>query len=186
MKVTRLPGTGLGSLSPRMRRVLRDIGILLVVFAAGYSLAFVLLSPSSIVTSDHVVPRVVDQPLEVARTELEKLNLRVKVDAQRPNAFVARGAVTSQDPPPGLTLGDGGTVSLVVSDGPAYVTVPDVSGMSLTLGSQILRLAGFRVGRVDSVLNRTEDPQVVITTRPAAGSARLPGETIDFIVTKAP
>lgn len=186
MKVSRLTAPPGFTPPPRARRLLRDLGILAAVFAVGYVLAFVLLSPAPLVTSEHAVPRVLEQPLDSARAQLEQLGLRVKVEDQRPHPTIPQGAVMAQDPPAGLILGEGGTVALTVSSGPAYASVPDVRSMTFAQASTIVRLAGFRIGTIDSIASRDGEAGIVITTRPASGAARLPGEKVDFIVTRAP
>jgi beta-lactam-binding protein with PASTA domain len=73
------------------------------------------------------------------------------------------------------------TVQLVVSSGPAPVTVPDVIGLSLSSAERILDAAGIKVGTVDTV-QASGELGVVIATRPGAGNGRPRGATVDVVV----
>jgi len=72
-------------------------------------------------------------------------------------------------------------VQLVLSAGPAPVTVPDVVGFAMSEAEKVLDAAGVKVGRVDTVRAGSETG-VVIATRPAAGSGRPRGAAVDLVV----
>ena len=60
-----------------------------------------------------------------------------------------------------------------MSDGPAPVPVPDVSGKTFDEASQQLTAAGFTVSRADD-FSDTVDKDKVIGTDPAGGPGREP------------
>jgi serine/threonine-protein kinase len=84
------------------------------------------------------------KPAAQARAALEKAGLVVEEGERRNDDSVPKDAVLSQDPAGG-TLFRGDKVTLVVSDGPVLVAVPDVVGKQVDEAQRILEAAGFRV-----------------------------------------
>lgn len=162
------------------------VGVVVVVAAvAGYLLSL-LAWPAPIVTQDAAVALVVDQPLEAAEAALTGQGFRVKVlDARESDPQLPAEHVTWQDPPGGMRLPRGSVVTLTLSAGPAPVAVPDVAQFTREDAEQVLVAAGLRVGRIDSLPSRVERG-VVVLTRPAAGTPRLAGGSVDLVVSRGP
>ena len=76
-------------------------------------------------------------------------------------------------------------MTLTPSAGRLQIPVPDLSGVEAQQAAVILAAAGFRLGAIDTVIDRQRDLGVVLGTRPSAGSARLPGDEIELIVNGA-
>ena len=163
------------------RRFVRDLGLVALTALVGYVITTVWMTPDSVASSDHSVPRVLELPVDKARAELTKLGFRIRMEAQRTSPDVARGAVLWQDPPPETILPPGATVQLTVSDGPAPVIVPDVVGLSLPYAERILSAAGIKVGNVDTV-RAAPEPGVVMTVRPPPGNGQPRGSSVDLLV----
>lgn len=79
-----------------------------------------------------------------AQAALEDLGLKVE-RRERNSQSVARGLVISTDPKGGATAYRGDTITLVVSQGPPLVTVPNVVGRSESQARSALEAAGFTV-----------------------------------------
>jgi serine/threonine-protein kinase len=90
------------------------------------------------------VPDVVGSPADGAEATLKDLGLKVKRSEQFSES-VARGSVISADPAAGATAYRGDRVTLVVSQGPPLVTVPNVVGKGQAAAKAELERAGFRV-----------------------------------------
>jgi eukaryotic-like serine/threonine-protein kinase len=163
------------------RRWLRDGLIVAATFGIGYIIASAWLSPVSLFSSDHAVPRILDLPVAEAEAKLAELGFRGRAIAGRAHPTIPAGRVAWQDPPPGVVLGENTVVSYVPSMGPAPIPVPDVIGFSRPHAERVLDAAGLRAGVVDTVAADPE-PGVVIATRPAAGTAREPGAAVDLVV----
>lgn len=84
------------------------------------------------------------KPAKDAVAALEKLGLKVVATARENSTTVPKDSVVSQRPASG-TLHKGDTVTLVVSDGPPLVDVPNVVGKQVDNARAILRAAGFKV-----------------------------------------
>jgi beta-lactam-binding protein with PASTA domain len=169
--------------SAAWRGFLRDIGLIVATFVLGYGISVLWLSPGSMFSKDHPVPRVLEMTDPKARQKLNELGFRPRLDAERPSDAFPAGTVIWQDPPPGTVLQPNSVVQLVVSTGPTLVAVPDVIGLNVPQASKILTAAGVRVGAVDSSAAGSE-PGVILATRPAAGIGRTRGSPVALIVSK--
>ena len=164
------------------RRFARDLGLVALTFAVGYAASSYYLSPGSVTDDQHAIPRVLGQPVDQARAALSNAGFRSRVDGERPSQSVRRGGVVWQDPPADMVIPPNAMVQLVLSAGPAPVTVPDVVGLALPYAEKVVEAAGIRVGRVDTVRSAGAEAGVVIATRPGAGNGRPRGSAVDLVV----
>lgn len=163
------------------KRFARDMGLVALVALIGYAISGYWISPGAVFTSEHAVPRVLELPVADARERLDQLGFRVRVDGERANPVIPQGAVVWQDPPPETVVPPNSTVQLVLSGGPAPVTVPDVVGLSLPFAESIIEAAGLKLGRVDRVTSGQE-ADVVLSMRPPPGNGRPPGFSVELLV----
>lgn len=163
------------------RRFRRDIALVAAVALVGYAISAYWISPGAVFASELAVPRVLELPQADARERLTELGFRVRVEGERPNPTIPRGAVVWQDPPPDMVVPPNSAVQLVLSDGPAPVNVPDVVGLSLPYAKSVVEAAGLKPGRVDRVTSGQE-ADVVLSVRPPPGNGRPPGSTVEFLV----
>lgn len=161
------------------------MGLIALTFVVGYAISVFWLSPGTIFTKDHALPRVLELPEPEARRKLSELGFRPRLDGERHNDAFPRGTVIWQDPPAATVLPPNSVVQLVVSAGPSLVAVPDVIGMSLPQATKIMSAAGVRPGSVDTVPGGPE-PGVVLATRPSAGVGRPRGSPIAVVVSRGP
>jgi eukaryotic-like serine/threonine-protein kinase len=159
------------------------MGLILATFIIGYGISAFWLTPGSVFSKDHSLPRVLELPETKARQKLTELGFRPRVEGERPSDAFAAGTVIWQDPPPGTILQPNSVVQLVVSTGPTLVAVPDVIGLSVPQAAKILSAAGVRVGSVDSSVAGSE-AGVILATRPAAGVGRPRGSTVALVVSR--
>jgi len=167
------------------RGFLRDIGLIVLTFVIGYGISVLWLSPGSVFTKDHSLPRVLELTEAQARNKLTELGFRPRLDGERQNDKFPRGTVIWQDPPAGTVLPPNSVVQLVVSAGPSLVAVPDVIGFNLPQATKIFSAAGVRVGAVDTVAGGQERG-VVLATRPAAGVGRPRGAPVALVISRGP
>jgi serine/threonine-protein kinase len=98
---------------------------------------------------------------------------------------VPAGGVIGTDPAAGAKAPRDSSVTLLVSDGPAPVPVPDVSKLSFDQASQQLTAAGFSVARADDFSSTVPKDQVIGTDPPAGQSANR-GASVTVHVSKGP
>lgn len=160
---------------------LRAGAVVLATFGVGYVIATAWLSPVPMFSSDHAVPRLLELPMGAVEEKLAELEFRGRAAAGRPHPSIPAGRVAWQDPPAGMVLPVNSIINYAASTGPAPIPVPDVIGFTRQHAERVLAAAGLRVGGVDTVAADPE-PNVVIATRPAAGTGRERGATVDLVV----
>lgn len=99
---------------------------------------------------------------------------------------VPSGNVISQNPTAGTSLLPGASISLVISDGPAPVTVPDVVGATQAAAESALGSAGLATGVVTTQFDISVPAGSVISQAPSAGTLVSSGSTVDLIVSDGP
>ena len=96
------------------------------------------------ISSGFDAPDVVGMDVDEANGQLAEAGLDVDVTEQEDDD-VPEGEVMEQDPGGGESVGQGDTVAVTVSEGPAEVDIPDVVGMSVDEAREELEDAGFEV-----------------------------------------
>ncbi|MEE2769337.1 MAG: protein kinase [Actinomycetota bacterium] len=138
-------------------------------------------------TRDNVrtVPVLPGSAGDSARDLLEALGWTVEERFDRLDGTV-EGEVLATQPVGGASLGDGGTVVLVLSLGPERVQVPDgLAGKSLAGVERLLDSAGLTVGEVSHAYSEEVDPGVVIEV--LGTSPDLPrGNGVPLLVSDGP
>jgi len=135
-----------------------------------------------LVVSQGPKPRVIPnglpgQSADAVRAALQNLQLR-STTTQAYDETVKAGQVISTAPAGGATAARGSVVSIVVSQGPKPVTVPDVSRARTPQGAAaLLEAAGLTPGNVSGPLLGTP-----AASRPAAGAQVPRGTTVDIIL----
>lgn len=167
------------------RRLLRQAAVVVGAFLLGYLITVFWLFPAPIFRTEHAVPRVLDLGATEARKRLEEQGFRVRIEEPQTDPTVPRGAVVWQDPAPATVMPPNTQVSLVLSDGPPSVSVPDVSGFPRALAEKVLRAAGFAPGRRDT-LPAASEAGIVVQTRPGPGMGRPAGSTVDLVISSGP
>ena len=174
-----------GLRSVAWRRFALDLGLIVLVALVGFGVTSTWISPGPILGEDKAVPRVIEMPEDEARKALTDAGFRPRVASEWPNQQIPRGAVAWQDPAPEMVLPPNTTVELVLSAGPAPVTVPDVVGLAEPFAERIIEASGLAVGSVDTVSGAVE-AGVVLAVRPPPGHGRSRGSRIELVVSGGP
>src|SRR2546429_2552413 len=107
---------------------------LLGALLGGYLTASLLLFPAPLLHGHGVVPRVLGLSLQEASDQLRKAGLQLQDGGSEPHPTAPQGTIVWQDPPPGVSAPAGLRVTLVSSEGPPKIPVPDVAGLDGELG----------------------------------------------------
>ena len=167
------------------QRTIRQGLIVLGAFFIGYLISLFWLFPSPLLSRDLAVPRLIDIGMTEARRQLESHRLRFRIEDQRTDPTAPKGTVIWQDPPPGVVVPPNTQVTLVLSEGPPDVPVPDVGGFPRALAERVLQAAGFAIGSGDTVPS-TAEPGSVVQTRPGPGVGRPARTTIELVISSGP
>ena len=150
---------------------------------AGYLTAYLVVFPAPILRGHQAVPRVLGLSLQEASAELRKAGLQVQDGGSDPHPTAAQGTVIWQDPPPGVSAPAGLRVTLVASDGPPKIPVPDVAGLDGGLAQRLVAAAGLTAAPVESV--QAAAPRgVAMLTRPPAATVLAPGAPVTVVVSR--
>ena len=126
------------------------------------------------------VPNFVGLTLAAAQSSASKNKL--VLDSSAPGQYsttVPQGSVLSQGTKPGTQVDRGTTVTVVVSQGPPLVDVPDVYGMNKDKARKLLEKAGFKV----TFTYLDSRPLNLVTSQsPAAGTQAPLGSTIRLAI----
>jgi len=130
------------------------------------------------------VPEVAGQPVADASAALAQQGFAVVVE-RRTDETVPFDVAIATDPPAGTAHAKESQVTLIVSDGPAPVRVPDVAGGTYETASATLAQNRFSATRVDE-FSATVETGKVIRTDPAAGSLAPRDSAVSVVVSKGP
>lgn len=169
----------------RLRRMLPY----LVALVGGFMLAFLIVAffvfPAGVIPQDVPVPNVIGLTYADATGQLEKVGFLVERGEQRFHNAAPKGSVLEQDPAPGVDETPGSRVTLVLSAGQRYVSVPGVIGMSREQALGALEGAGFEAGEV--VERASNEPRgAVIDSRPRPGSQAPVPSRVSLVVSAGP
>ncbi|QPP09315.1 Stk1 family PASTA domain-containing Ser/Thr kinase [Streptomyces bathyalis] len=128
-------------------------------------------------------PAVLDKTEPQARKILSDSGLDVNVTRDY-SERVERGHVIDTNPDPGDRIRRTGTVTMVVSNGPEIVKVPELSGTPLADARRKLKDAGLEAGVVKQQFSEDTARGSVIASDPDAGSKRRPGSPVALTVSK--
>jgi serine/threonine-protein kinase len=130
------------------------------------------------------VPSVKGALLDDARRAITDAGLEIGDVKRRFHGSVALGHVIGVRPDRD-TLPRGTAVTLLVSDGPRPVPIPDVRGMAQDKAVRALTAKGFEVA-IEEAFSRNVARGEAMRTDPASGSELQPGETIVLTVSLGP
>lgn len=99
------------------------------------------------------------------------------------NPAVEPGQVCAQQPAAGRTVKQGQTLTVSVSLGTRWLTVPDLTGEDRDEALQSLRDQGFGV-TVEFLHDNTIDPYTIVRTEPAAGEQVAAGQMVKAVVAR--
>lgn len=156
---------------------------LLGAVLTGYLTAYLIIFPTPMLHGHQGVPRVLGLSLPEASEAVRKAGLQVQDGGAEPHPTASQGTVVWQDPPPGVSAPAGLRVTLVVSDGPPKIPVPDVVGLDGALAQGIVAAAGLTVSQVESV--QAAVPRgIAMLTRPPATTLLSPGAPVAVVVSR--
>lgn len=168
-----------GGARTAVRRLLWLVGGVAVMAGAGYLLAALVLFPAPLLPNERAVPRLLGESFATAQAELRRQGLDLEVTGREGHPSAPAGSVVWQDPPPGVAVPRGDTVSIAVSTGPLLATVPDVRGLDPDLARRLLLAAGLRVELLDTLPGSQQPAGIALGTTPAAwDSVRTGGSVV--------
>ena len=157
--------------------------LLAVLGGLGY-LAWVLFR-----TPTHEVPAVVGLPQDEALALVDDFEWEITVDQGRSDEYRTPGQVILTSPSAGEDLAEGSPLLLVVSEGPEFRQVPDLSG--LTLADAEAEIERLELVAAEPTTDYSEDvPAGTVISSSVAGvplgGEVLPGAEVELVVSDGP
>jgi serine/threonine-protein kinase len=183
-------GAGAGSPVPVAKRppwwkkrrtwVIAGICLAAVLLAAGLAVAF----GTNVLTPSHPTPALANLTVPEARTSLDKVHMHLAEGTPVKSISVGSGHIVSQEPKAGVSVKEGTTVTVVVSDGPPDVSVPNLSGMTCAQAANALTAAHFQSACAPGTYNNNVQTGVLVLW--SIGSTQNPtkapyGSTITLV-----
>ena len=144
-------------------------------------------------TKSYAVPELAGATEGEARNLIEGNDWDIGVSRERSDSFPDLDQVIRSEPGPGTELEEGESITLVLSDGFEFRTLPDVADLTVeaaTAQLQSLRLeaveAPERVFSEDVPAGTVVSWEVVGDASLTAGAQVLPGETVSLTVSQGP
>ncbi|WP_431861384.1 PASTA domain-containing protein [Micrococcus terreus] len=131
------------------------------------------------------VPDVSGMTQQQADQRLRSAGVQLGAVARAHSDSVDEGLVLDQDPTPGAELRRDHRVSVVVSDGPEPVTVPDLTGLTVDQATQALEQLGLDLEVAGSEHSTEVQAGRISSQDPAEGQLR-PGETVQVTESLGP
>lgn len=157
----------------------------LVAVALLAMLGFVLfMNQEDPAVATTTVPTVAGSDVETAINRLESKNLLVGDTSEQASMDIEKGLVIETDPPAGANVDVQTKVNLVVSSGPAMVTVPDVRRLSYDDAKKMLEGERFRFVVKKQEIAASEPKDEVLNSNPTAGQQLAMGSTITLTVSE--
>ena len=174
-------------------RVVASMGGILATLAlvVVISLAGVFWLPNLGKAKSYSVPNVIDMTLEMAKEEIEKTNLKVKV-IQLETDEADNGIVVDQNPSAGTAVKKNSIVEITVAisdenantDINEEITVPDFENADSTEVMRQIVALGLQVGDTSFDYSDTIESGKVMSQTPAAGSVAKQGDVVDLVISK--
>ena len=130
------------------------------------------------------VPDVVGQELSVAQGQIQSGNLKLKQGQGKYSDTIPEGSVISTDPAAGTELKRGDTVTVVVSQGKAPITVPPLTG--LNINDARAQLQGLGLTAVERYKDSDQPADTVLAQTPKAGTGAARDDQVTLDVSKGP
>jgi eukaryotic-like serine/threonine-protein kinase len=158
------------------RRIVIVLAVVLAVVVAG-GLAW-WLNAGQYTT----VPSVTGMTVSTARGDLTNAGLHPVVGPGKNSFSVPAGQVISTDPAPGGQVARGGRVVIIPSTGPVMVTMPPVTGETLSQAEQTVKAAGLKLASPTSETSASIPAGVVISTNPVAYQHWPQNKPVELVV----
>ena len=131
------------------------------------------------------VPTVINLSQEMAVKELEKRGLKANISRTEESDDYDKGKVMKQDPEANTEVKKATTVNLVISAG-REVSVPDLSGLSLTEAEEKLKELGLSIGRTSTQYSEEVEKDLIIDQNPRSSTSLQAGSKVDLVISAGP
>ncbi len=131
------------------------------------------------------VPDVAGLSQQQARLAIENAGFQFGLTTQR-TSDLPRGAVIESDPAAGQAVPLPASVTIAISEGPATLQVPDLTGRTIADARSTLEQLGLHLGSISRDTSSFQPENTVLSQSPAAGQAVGAGGSVSLRVSRFP
>ncbi|MFP4456190.1 MAG: protein kinase domain-containing protein [Clostridia bacterium] len=128
------------------------------------------------------VPLLVGKHMDEAGQELEALGLEVDYSTTQNHPTIEEDHVIRHKPEAGVKVKKGRVISLTISQGIGYESIPNVVGFMLSDAEEALQSTGFEIGEITEEYHSEVEEGYIIDVNPRPGTEVKVGTTVDLIV----
>ena len=158
------------------------LGALVLLVIAGYFIFNWTMSMMVHSLKEVTVPDINGKTYQEAVSLLTPLSLEVKQEAVEFDPNAPAGTIIRQTPSAGMTVREGKSVRVVISQGGQEVGVPNVVGQAVRSAEIALRSAGLILGEEASRPSVVMEKDHVLTQDPAAGSPVEKDAVVNLVI----
>ena len=130
-----------------------------------------------------IVPDLAEKTTDEAKSALEKVGLKFKVDKETQSDKIKKGCVISQSIKAGNEVAKGTTVTVIVSKGPIII-VPDLSGKTSADAKAALEKIGLKYKAEKETFSDKVKKGCVISQSIKAGNTAVGGTVVTVVISK--
>ncbi|HVN80361.1 MAG TPA: PASTA domain-containing protein [Terriglobia bacterium] len=165
----------------RILSFLRTLFLVSILGTAGF-LSCLTAMRLAIRGNEVTVPNLEGQTLQQAASQLNAVELRLKVDGRRFDNQIPGDRIISQVPSPDSRLKKNRTVRIVVSLGAKRVQVPDLRGESLRVSQFSLLKKGLSLGMIAAVSFDGVEKDHIIAQDPSPQAQLAASPTVNVLI----
>lgn len=159
--------------------------IVLGLFVAMFFIALTLKKDSEADSSEYIIPTLAGKSLTEATELAELRGFKIEVSGYESSDEYAEDCIIEQSPLAGAKAKQGDSISVTVSVGGDYISVPDIYGKTIQDALVTLADMDLALGTPQYVTSDLPAGQI-IKQEPVAGTETFAGDTIDVWVSGTP
>ena len=171
---------------PPRRRIAAALSIAALAIAAFATGLFVfnnLVMPRFIhVNAEVRVPDLTNLTIERAEKQVSALDLQISRAGERFDPSVPSGFILTQDPPEGTPVRGRRRISVIVSLGEEYSSVPELFGESQRGARLLLERAGLHAGGISHAPSDEAGEGLVVSSDPSAEAVLSRGSEVSLLI----
>lgn len=134
--------------------------------------------------SQSAIPSVVGATKKEAVATMATLGVKVKVTKNKFDELVPKGKIISMAPPAGSRLGEGESISVIISKGPERYSIPNLKGKSVSQATVALANEKLLIGKTEEAFSAIIPKGQIISVSPEPGTLVKKNSEVNLVVSK--
>lgn len=134
--------------------------------------------------SQSAIPSVVGATKNEAVETMATLGVKVKVTRNKFDELVPKGKIISMAPPAGSRLGEGESISVIISKGPERYSIPNLKGKSVSQATVTLANEKLLIGKTEEAFSTIIPKGQIISVSPEPGTLVKKNSEVNLVVSK--